>query len=151
VQITSFAEIESEFIERVHRMAWCAVATVDEQNRPWTRALHTIWEVEGPTGWLGTRRHSPKERHLAHSPYVSLAYTSDLAKPAYVNATAEWVDVLAEKQRIWDLFKAAPPPLGYDPAPIFIAPDDAGFGLLKITPWQIRLWDMEHGYRIWQR
>jgi hypothetical protein len=27
--------------------------------------------------------------------------------------------------------------LGYDPAPIFIAPDHPNFGALKLTPWRI--------------
>lgn len=147
MKIGSFAEIEDEFVARAHKMVWCALATVDARGRPRTRVLHPIWE--GGAGWIATRRHSPKARDLAHAPYVSLAYIADLAAPAYVDGIATWVDDLDQKRRIWEAFKAAPPPLGYDPAPIFIAPDDPGFGLLRITPQSVRLYDPEHGYRIW--
>ena len=44
-----------------------------------------------------------------------------------------------QKARVWDLFKNAPSPLGYDPAIDFIRPDHENFGLLKLTPWRIAL------------
>jgi general stress protein 26 len=137
VDVSSFTEIEAEFLERVHGMVWCNVATVDRLNRPRSRVLHTIWE--GSTGWTATRRHSFKAKHLEHSPQVSLAYIADLMKPVYVDALATWADDLADKQRVWDLFASTAPPLGYDPAPIFQSPDHPDFGLLKFTPWRIKL------------
>lgn len=84
---------------------------------------------------------------MAHSPYVSLAYIGDVAKPVYVEGTAEWVDDLAARQRIWDMFVAAPPPLGYDPAPIF--GDVDGFGLLKVTPWRIEVTEFPLQTLVW--
>jgi hypothetical protein len=45
VQVATFADIETEFIRRVHRVVWCNVATLDSQNRPRSRILHPIWEV----------------------------------------------------------------------------------------------------------
>lgn len=154
MKVTHFAEIETEFIERVHRMVWCSVATIDQQQRPRSRILHPIWE--GATAWIGTHRDSHKSRHLAHNPYVSLAYIADVSKPVYADCQAEWVDDLAEKQRIWDLFKNAPPPLGYDPASTFISPDHENFGLLKLTPWRIDLVSFpaesfDLGTRVWRR
>jgi hypothetical protein len=154
MEVAHFSAIEAEFIERVHTMVWCSAATVDRQQRPRSRILHPIWE--GATGWVGTHRHSHKARHLAHNPFMSLAYITHIHKPVYVDCTAEWVDDLAQKQRIWDLFKHAPPPLGYDPAPTFGSPDHENFGLLKLIPWRIDLISFpaasfEEGTLIWRR
>lgn len=137
MKISNFSTIETEFIERVHKMVWCNVATIDKQQRPRSRILHPIWE--GSTGWIGTHRDSHKSQHLAHNPHMSLAYISDVMNPVYVDCTAEWIDDLDQKKRIWDLFKNAPEPLGYDPAHDFISPDHENFGLLKLTPWRIDL------------
>jgi hypothetical protein len=52
---------------------------------------------------------------------------------------AEWIDGTQQKQRIWDIFKNAPPPLVYDPTTIYKGADHPGFGLLKLTPWRIEL------------
>ncbi|MBC7871206.1 MAG: pyridoxamine 5'-phosphate oxidase family protein [Chitinophagaceae bacterium] len=152
MKISHFSEIETEFIRRVHTMVWCSAATIDNQQRPRSRILHPIWE--GPVGWIGTNRNSYKSRHLAQNPHVSLAYIADLTKPVYADCVAEWVDDLAEKQRIWNLFKDAPPPLGYDPASIFFSPDHENFGLLKLTPWRIDLVSfpaesMDKGTLVW--
>ena len=50
----TFADIEQRFIDRVHQMVWCSIATVDAAGRPHVRIVHTIWE--GGTGWAVTRR-----------------------------------------------------------------------------------------------
>jgi len=112
----TFAEIEREFIERVHAEVWCSAATVDSQQRPRSRVLHPIWE--GATGWIAPTRHSLKSMHLAAHPYLSLAYMHDPFKPVYVECGAVWDDDPHTKRRVWELFKQAPPPLGYDPASI---------------------------------
>jgi hypothetical protein len=133
--VDNFHELADEFIARVHSVVWCNMATVDPVGRPRSRIVHPIWE--GPSGWIGTRRNSFKNQHLTHNPYVSLAYTADIARPVYVDCVAEWADAFADKQRVWELFATAPEPLGYDPAPFFIAADHPDFGLLKLTPWRI--------------
>jgi len=138
--VSSFAEIEDEFIERVHRMVWCSVATLDTRNRVRSRILHPIWERAA--GWASSRRHALKEKHLAHSPYCSLAYISDVARPVYVDCTAEWADSAADKQHLWDLFETFPPPLGFDLGKIFKGVDDPEFGVLKFSPWRIELFDI---------
>jgi general stress protein 26 len=149
MQIAAFSEIEQEFIERVHQIVWCNVATIDSKNRPRSRVLHPIWE--GQTGWIATRRHSLKSRHLDLNPYVSLAYIADPIKPVYVDCQAEWIDEPEQKQRIWNMFKEAAPPLGYDPGMIFKSIDNPEYGLLKLIPWRIEFMDMlTVSRRVWQ-
>lgn len=74
--------------------------------------------------------------------------------PVYVDCTAEWIDDLDQKKRIWDLFKNAPEPLGYDPALTFVSPEHENFGLLKLRPWRIDLVtfpapSFEEGTKVW--
>jgi len=138
--VSSFDEIEGEFKERVHTMVWCSVATLDTKNRIRSRILHPIWE--GAIGWSSSRRHALKEKHLAHSAYCSLAYISDIARPVYVDCTAEWADDPGDKQHLWDLFRSSPPPLGFDLGKIFKGVDDPDFGVLKFSPWRIELVDI---------
>jgi hypothetical protein len=76
-------------------------------------------------------------------------------QPVYADCTVSWVDDLDQKVRVWELFKNAPPPLGYDPAIDFIRPDYENFGLLKLTPWRIALVTFpaeshDKGQRIWR-
>ncbi|MBK8049589.1 MAG: pyridoxamine 5'-phosphate oxidase family protein, partial [Anaerolineales bacterium] len=97
-RVASFAELEEEFIRRAHTAVWCNAATVDLQDRPRSRILHPIWE--GNTGWVVTRQNSPKAQHLAHNPYVSLAYIADTMKPVYVDCRAEWDETRESKQHV---------------------------------------------------
>jgi hypothetical protein len=34
MRVSSFSEIEAEFIELVHAMVWCSMATLDTKSRP---------------------------------------------------------------------------------------------------------------------
>ncbi|MEX0786790.1 MAG: pyridoxamine 5'-phosphate oxidase family protein [Dehalococcoidia bacterium] len=141
MDVASFAEIEEEFMRRVARTVWCTVATVDRQGRPRSRILHPIWE--GSTGWIATGRQTLKTRHLAKNPYVSLSYWDPEHEQVYVDCKAAWDDDMAQKKRVWELYKATPPPLGYDPGIIWQGgPEDPGYGLLKLTPWRIELWSL---------
>jgi general stress protein 26 len=142
-EVRDFAEIEGEFSRRISRIVWCSVATVDSKGRPRSRLLHPIWEVGSgtPVGWIATGRHSFKERHLAANHHVSLGYWDAVHEQVYVDAAAQWVDDAGEKQRIWDLYKSTPPPLGYDPGMIWRrGVEDPGYGLLKLIPWRVELW-----------
>lgn len=48
-----------------------------------------------------------------------------------------------EKRRVWEWFKATPPPLGYDPGLFFPrGVDDEAFGCLRLLPWCIELWSL---------
>ncbi len=149
MRIADLSTIEQEFIAAAHEMVWCNVATVDSEGRPRSRVLHPIWEV-GPIGWIATGRHSPKAKHLATNSNVSLAYMIHVLKPVYVDCTAEWVDDQAEKQRIWDIFKQTPGPLGYDLARFFGQVDNPNYGLLKLTPWRVELADLLGESRFWK-
>jgi general stress protein 26 len=148
LEVSSFREIQDEFLRRVHSIVWCSFATIDRQGRPRSRILHAIWD-ESPTAWILTLHNTLKARHMENHPYVSLAYVADITKPVYADCRAEWVDEVGEKQRIWDMFKAAPAPLGYDPAPIFKSPDDPDLGLLKLTPWRIEIRDVPGERYVW--
>jgi general stress protein 26 len=153
MEIMNFSDIETEFIKRVHTMVWCSAATIDSKGRPRSRILHPIWE--GATGWIGTHRNSHKSRHLEQNPHMSLAYITDVMNPVYVDCTAEWIDDLGQKQRIWEMFRNAPPPLGYDPADTFGSYDHENFGLLKLTPWRIDLVSFpsesfDKGTKVWR-
>ena len=137
MDVASFAEIQEEFINRVRRIVWCTVATVDRKDRLRSRILHPLWE--GSTGWIATSRHSLKEKHLAHNPYVSLSYWDPQHQQIYADCKAEWEEGSAEKRRLWELFKTTTPPLGYDLGLFWKGPEDPNYGLLKLTPWRIEL------------
>jgi hypothetical protein len=132
-------EIESEFVERVHEMVWCNVATMDTQGRLRSRILHPIWDRG--TGYVGTRRNSLKIRHFEHHPWVSLAYVSNIARPVYADCSVALVEDSATRHRIWDLFKSVPPPLGFDFGGLFADADAPEFALVYFTPWRVQLSD----------
>jgi general stress protein 26 len=147
--VNSFEEIQNDFLASVARIVWCNLATVDTRGRPRSRVLHPTWEDS--TGWIMTGRQSFKTKHLAENPHVSLAYVAEPFTPVYVEATAEWIDDSSEKKRVWDLFKNTPEPYGYDPTPYFGSPDSKGFGVLKIVPRRIELYDlMSNASRVWK-
>lgn len=137
--VDTFAAIEAEFIQRVHTVVWCNAATIDRQNRPRSRVLHPIWE--GMTGWVTTRRDSPKIKHLTVNSAISLAYIAEPFKPVYVECHAVWDGDLTTRQRIWSLLRKTPEPLGFDPALAWGDIADPDNGLLRLTPWRIELND----------
>jgi general stress protein 26 len=150
-QHADFSEMSAEFLERVFRIVWCNVATVDTKGRPRSRILHPYWEATpDPTGWILTRRQSFKKQQLSRNPFVSCAYVADIGKPLYVECKAGWVEDPSEIARIWELFLTAPPPMGYDPGSIFGAVDDPGLGLLRLDPWRIQMEQIPPGIRhVW--
>ena len=149
MRVSSFAEIEKEFIERAHAIVWCNMATLDTKNRPRSRIVHPIWE--GATGWASARPHSLKAKHLAHNAFVSLAYISDITRPVYVDCKAQWEDDPAKKEHVWELFRSSAPPVGFDLGNIFAGVNDSEFGVLKFTPWRIDLFDISNSAnrRVW--
>jgi hypothetical protein len=136
--------VTEAFVSIAHRIAWCTVATVDRRGRPRSRILHPYWErtEDGLVGWITTRPTPLKRAHLAHSPYVSCSYWDPAHDVAVAECRASWVDDLATRERAWELFRAAPPPLGHDPAAIW--PDGPGSpdaGVLRLEPWRLRAGD----------
>jgi general stress protein 26 len=132
-----FERIAGELDARVRRIAWCTFATVAPDGAPWTRILHPIWE--GAAGWIATTRDSPKARHLAREPRFSLTYWDADQDVVTVRGTAGWADDRATRERIWELYRTTPPPLGYDLAPFWREPANPAFGLLRLSPTRIEL------------
>jgi hypothetical protein len=137
VRVSSFAEIEPEFIERAHRMVWCDMATIGRDGRPRTRIVHPVWE--GDTAWVTSFRVGPKAGDIDYSPYVSLAYVSDPLKPAYAECVASWVDDREERIKIWERIAAIPEPLGYNAQIMFGSYDVPNLTILRLETWKIRL------------
>lgn len=94
----SFDEIAKTFDERVRRIVWCTVTTVDTKGRPFSRILHPVWE--GATGWIATGRHTLKAKHLAANPMVALSYWDAQHDTVIAQCRAEWCDDTATKHRI---------------------------------------------------
>jgi general stress protein 26 len=149
VEVSDFAVIQAEFMARVSSAVYCSMATVDAKLRPRSRIVHPVWD--GPVGWIISWPATPKFRQLAQNPQVSLAYIQDSKKPVYVDGRADWVDERAEKTRLWELIKATPPPLGYDPEPHFGTIDNPHFGLLRLIPWRIELYTLRGESIVWRQ
>ncbi len=132
------------FIEMAHRIVWATVATVDGHGRPRSRILHPLWvrEGDGLIGWITTGPTPPKVAHLAHSPFVSVTYWSPEHDTCTAECRAEWRNDDATRTAVWDAFKEAPAPVGYDPAivpPWKDGPLSDAFGVLHLTPWRLRV------------
>jgi general stress protein 26 len=141
LDVASFADIAADFNERVSRIVWATVTTVDRKGRPRSRLLHPIWD--GTTGYIMTGPTSHKAKHLAENPYVSVSYWDPKHDTVFAECKSAWVTDPAEKQRVWDLFKKTPEPYGYDPAMFWPAgPTSPAFGAMKLTPWRIELYSL---------
>jgi general stress protein 26 len=137
MRVSSFANIEPEFVERAHRMVWCDMATVGPDGRPRTRIVHPVWE--GDTAWMTSLRVGPKAEDIDSNPYVSLAYVSDPLKPAYAECVASWVDDRDERIAIWERIAAIPEPLGYNAQTMFGGYDIPNLTMLRLRARKIRL------------
>ena len=137
--------VQKEFVERAHRIVWCAVATVGPDNRPRSRILHPLWELNTElVGWIVTRATPVKVRHLAYSPYLTCSYWEPGHEVAVADCHAEWVGDAATRQRVWELYRDAPAPLGYDFWSVFpVGPAGESPSLLRLTPYRLRLTDVE--------
>ena len=131
--------VQDAFIAIAHRIVWCTVATVDRRGRPRSRVLHPYWELtdQGLQGWITTRPTPLKRAHLDHSPFVSCTYWDATQDTAIAECRAEWSD---DKAHAWELFRAAPEPLGHDPYKIWPdGPDDPDAGVLRLEPWRLKV------------
>jgi hypothetical protein len=141
--MTDLNVVAPAFIEMAHNIVWCSAATVDTHGRPRSRILHPYWEWDGEqlAGWIATAPTRLKRAHLAHSPYMSCNYWNDEHDTCRAEAQAEWHTDDVTCTRIWNLYKHAEPPLGYDPAmiPDWHQPTDENFAVLKLTPWHLRV------------
>ena len=143
-----FEEVQTELMARVCKGVYAVLATVDSLNQPRQRIMHPVWD--GPTAWMITRLGSLKTRHLRGNPAVSLAYPQPFEQPVYIIGMAEWIETEEEKQRIWDLHKNTPPPVGSDPQPYYGSIQHPDFGLLRLTPARIELADLGGEGLVWR-
>jgi hypothetical protein len=137
--------VQKEFVARAHRIVWCTMATVGRDNRPRTRILHPLWELEDELiGWIVTRATPVKVRHLVYSPYVSCCYWEPGQEVAVADCHAEWVTDEATQWRVWELYRDAPAPLGFDFWSVFPdGPAGESPSLLRLTPYRLRPTDVE--------
>jgi hypothetical protein len=131
------------FVAMAHRIVWCTVASVDRSGRPRSRVLHPMWEwSEGRlVGWVGTGPTPTKRAHLEASPFLSLNYWDPTQDTCVAECRAEWHFDLETRERVWDAYKTAPPPLGYDPAiiPGWESASSDAFAVLRLDPWRLRV------------
>lgn len=136
-------EVAPAFVEMAHQIVWCSVATVDSKGRPRSRILHPIWEWDGETlvGWIGTSPTPTKRAHLNASEYVSLNYWAPSHDTCVAECRASWCFEDETRIQIWELFKRAPAPVGYDPAiiPAWTGPTADAFAVLRLEPWRLRV------------
>ena len=136
------SEVAPVFVEMAHRIVWASAATVDPTGRPWTRVLHPLWEWDGErlVGWIATSPTPVKRAHLQAHPHVALTYwhpSQDTAN-AYCAASLHTDD--ETRQRLWEGFRTAPEPVGYDPAIIPFwsdGPLSPAFAALRLDPWRL--------------
>ncbi|WP_433282571.1 pyridoxamine 5'-phosphate oxidase family protein [Pseudonocardia xinjiangensis] len=140
---SSLSEAAPAFIEMAHRIVWASAATVDAQGRPWTRVLHPIWLWDGErlTGWIATGPTPTKQAHLAAHPYVSLTYWDPSHDTASAQCRASLHTDDETRTELWDRFRSAPAPVGYDPAiiPGWDGPLSPGFAALRLDPWRLHV------------
>jgi hypothetical protein len=136
-------DIAPAFVAMAHSIVWCAAASVDTRNRPWTRVLHPFWEWDGHSlvGWVATSPTKLKLAHFAHSPYVSCNYWSPEHDTCSTECAVEWKLDDETRIAVWNKFKHAQPPIGFDPAviPRWPTPTDPRFAVLRLEPWRIRV------------
>ena len=84
-------------------------------------------------GWVGTGPTPIKREHLSHNRNVSVSYWSTNHDTCQAECEAEWAFDEFTRTRVWEMFKQAPEPLGYDPAiiPAWDSPTSAA------EPWRI--------------
>jgi general stress protein 26 len=137
----TWEELAEDFHRVTSRVVWCTVTTVDAKGRPRARILHPVWD--GNTGWIATGRQSFKAKHIKSNPYVSLSYWDQEHEQVYAECRASWADTQATRDKVWDLVKNAPPPVGYDPALFWKeGPTDPNFGALLLDPWRIEVFSL---------
>ncbi|MGE5697293.1 MAG: pyridoxamine 5'-phosphate oxidase family protein [Candidatus Sericytochromatia bacterium] len=142
--MTPLERIAPAFVEMAHSIVWATVATVDPNGRPRTRILHPIWQWDGTTltGWIATVPTKLKHEHLATHPEVSVSYWTTSHDTCSAECLAQWYLDDDTCTAVWDMFKDAPAPVGYDPAIIPQwqgGPRSADFAVLRLTPRRLRV------------
>jgi hypothetical protein len=83
-----------------------------------------------------------KRTHLEYNPYVSCSYWAPTHDAAVAECRSEIVLDDDVRTRVWNMFKAAPPPLGYDPGAISVPgwdrPTSPAFAAMRLEPWRLK-------------
>jgi hypothetical protein len=139
----SLAETAPPFVEMAHRIVWASVATVGPDAAPRSRILHPYWVWDGSelVGWIATANASVKGQHLAVNPNVSVSYWAPNHDTCVADCRASFTSDIETRTWLWDAFKNAAPPLGFDPAmiPGWDAPTSEGFQALRLEPTRLRV------------
>ncbi|WP_407664637.1 pyridoxamine 5'-phosphate oxidase family protein [Mycolicibacterium anyangense] len=127
-----------------HRIVWASVATVDSGGRPRSRVLHPIWEWDGEQlqGWIATVPTPLKRAHVQANPYASITYWAPNHDTCTAECNVQWAFDDDVRAAIWEKFKNAPAPVGYDPAIIpqwSGGPTSEAFAVLRLQPWRLRV------------
>jgi hypothetical protein len=136
--------IAPPFVDLAHRIVWATVSTVDRQGRPRSRILHPYWVWDGETlvGWIATAPTPLKQAHLERIPYVSVNYWCPEQDTCTAECKATWAFDDETRQWVWQLFKEAPQPVGYDPLIVPAwkdGPTSVAFAALRLDPWRLRV------------
>jgi hypothetical protein len=141
--VTALQQVAPAFVEMAHRIVWCTASTVDTDGRPRSRILHPIWLWDGDTleGWIATGPTPVKRAHLDRTPFVSLSYWAPTHDTCTADCRTHWAFDDDTRTRVWNLFKDAPAPVGYDPALIraWTSPTADAFAALHLEPVRLRV------------
>ena len=142
--MSDYSATATAFQEMAHRIVWCSAATVDRHGRPRSRILHPLWgwEDDRLVGWIATGPTPVKKADLDASAHLSCNYWAPSHDTCVADCTAEWYFDDDTRVRIWDAFKDAPAPVGYDPAIVpgwSGGPTSDAFAALRIEPYRLRV------------
>jgi general stress protein 26 len=148
-----FADLQDDFVQLTTKIGWCAVATIDQRDRPRTRILHVSWEIDDsrPIGWVSTSRSPIKTAHLARNPHVSCGYWSSAHDAVFADCRASWVEDGESKRHVWDLIAAEAVKRSFDPYSVWTSgADDPTFEVLRFDAWRVQVTrqDLVHGKTI---
>ena len=142
---SDLATVAPAFVEMAHRIVWASAATVDANDRPRTRILHPLWswddEARALTGWIATGPTPVKKAHLDRRPHLSLSYWSPSHDTCTADCAVSWHFDLETRRRLWEDYRSAPAPVGYDPSivPGWDSPEADGFAALRLDPYRLRV------------
>ena len=135
--------VAPSFVDMAHTIVWATAATVSPDAKPRTRILHPLWEWDGANlvGWIATGPTPVKRADLDGNPVMSLNYWAPNHDTCRADCRTTWHFDDDTRTRIWDAFKNAPAPVGYDPAiiPAWESPTSPAFAALELTPYFLRV------------
>ncbi len=142
--MTSLDRIAPAFVDMAHSIVWAAVATVDPAGRPRSRVLHPLWEYDGTdlVGWIAVGPTPIKREHIAAQPEISINHWAPNHDTCSAECSVEWVFDDDGRAAVWEKFKTAPEPVGYDPAIIPVwrgGPTAPEFAAWRLRPHRLRV------------